>query len=299
VSASAISQFSYLAQTFIEPLAPLETGATPGQMVQPVNSTSPASRFDILQELADAADRGDATAIETLRPFSAAPLKLEATPSQAFDPTALTNPAQKPLTLQALVEAANRGDAASLKTLRRVLDEQPQIWQKVGDIAAQVEATWIRMATRGHALAAESIRREADRLRCELRGTSAAPIEKLLVDQIIACWMQLKHAEVVAGAGGKSSLMQERFHDQRLERAQRRYFGALKTLAQIRRVPVSALQSVTSQTKPLPTAGIVSTEGELRNPSAATQEEQQSESAIAEDSPSIRLFNESETREAV
>jgi hypothetical protein len=265
-----------------ESVEPLDTEATTTQVVEPANPTRPASRFDILQDLADAA----------------VPVAAEAPGSQSVEPNP-PNPAPKPVTLESLVEAANRGDAASLKTLRRVLDEHPEIWQKVGDLSAQVEGTWIRMATGGHALAAESIRREADRLRCELRGASAPPIEKLLVDQIIACWIQLKHAEVIAGAGGESSLMQERFHDQRLERAQRRYFGALKMLTQIRRVPLSALEPVSSQADPSPTAGEASGGVESRNPSTAIQEEPQSESAAASDKASIRLFTDGETREAV
>ncbi len=66
-------------------------------------------------------------------------------------------------------------------------------------------------------------------------------MEKLLVDQIIACWLQLKQAEICAGSNRPRSLMQGRFHDQRLDRAQRRYFGAMKMLAQVRGLPLSAL----------------------------------------------------------
>jgi hypothetical protein len=66
-------------------------------------------------------------------------------------------------------------------------------------------------------------------------------MERQLVDQIIACWLQLKQAEMAAGSDQLTSLMQRRFFDQRLERAQRRYFGAMKLLAQVRRLPLSAL----------------------------------------------------------
>jgi hypothetical protein len=142
--------------------------------------------------------------------------------------------------LAALVAAANQGDGAALASLREALDEHPEIWQEAGDLAGHVEKTWLRLAAGGNALVEESLRREAARLREELLGTSTA-MERLLVDQIIACWLQLKQAEMAAGSDQLTTLMQRRFFDQRLERAQRRYFGAMKLLAQLRRLSVSAM----------------------------------------------------------
>jgi hypothetical protein len=152
------------------------------------------------------------------------------------------DPASKALQeLAALAAAANLGDAAALKDLRRALEAHPNVWREAGDLAAHVEATWLRLAAGGNALAEESIRLEADRIRTELLGTSPTAIEELLVDQIIACWLQLKQAEICAGSNRPRSLMQGRFHDQRLERAQRRYFAAMKMLARVRGLPLSAL----------------------------------------------------------
>jgi hypothetical protein len=149
--------------------------------------------------------------------------------------------AKVPPELAALVAAANLGDAAALRDLRQALDDHPEIWREAGDLAAHVEKTWLRLAAGGNALVEESLRRETAALREQLLGKSTAAIERLLVDQIIACWLQLKQAELAAGSDQLTSLMQRRFFDQRLERAQRRYFGAMKLLAQVRRIPLSAL----------------------------------------------------------
>jgi hypothetical protein len=205
-------------------------------------------------------------------------------------PNPPTNPAPKPLTLQELVNAANRGDAASLKSLRQALDEHPEIWRRAGDLAAHVEQTWIRLAAQGNALAQESIRRESDRMRAELLGMSPAPIEKLLVDQIVSCWLQLKHAEISAGSGRQSSLMRERFHDQRLQRSQRRYLTALKMLAQIRRLPLSALMPATRQPCPSPAIDEI-----LANP-PGSQVASSAEPVSDSDATAFRIFRE---REAV
>ena len=125
------------------------------------------------------------------------------------------------------------GTPTALKDLRQALDAHPEIWRQVGDLAAHVEQTWLRLAAEGNALAEESIRREADRIRTELLGTSPTVIEKLLVDQIIACWLQLKHAEIIAGSGAKKVSCKRRFFDQRLGRAQSRYFAAMKMLSAV------------------------------------------------------------------
>jgi hypothetical protein len=142
----------------------------------------------------------------------------------------------------------------------------------------------------GKPLTLESIRREADRMRLELLGGSPTPIEKLLVDQIIACWLQVKHAEMTAGSGREISVMQGRFKDQRVDRAQRRYLSAMKTLSQIRRLPLSALMPATRESSPLPTVGEV-----FENP-PATPAAPSAEPASAPDTTAFRIFPE---REAV
>jgi hypothetical protein len=193
------------------------------------------------------------TPSKSARPIAEPMISTEAgpQPSQPAKPTSKTDES-KPHTLAELVERANGGDRASLKTLRKVLDQHPEIWQEVGNLATHAETTWIRLAAEGNTLAAESIRREADRLRLELLGASATAIERLLVDQIVICLIQLKLAELAAGSARKSHLMRERFHDLRLQKAQRRFLTALKTLAQIRRLPLSALTPAMREPSPLP-----------------------------------------------
>jgi hypothetical protein len=203
-------------------------------------------------------------------------------PNEPAKPTSKTD-GSKSRTLAELVERANDGDRASVKTLRKVLDEHPEIWRQAGNLAAHVEATWIHLAAEGNTLAAESIRRELDRVRGELLGPSPTPIEKLLVDQIVACWLQLKHAEITAGSACKSNLMRERFHDQRLQKSQRRYLTAMKTLAQIRRLPLSALMPAMGEPSALPAADDI--DDILDNPPEP-----------ASDTTAIRIFPE---REAV
>src|SRR5262245_24429474 len=61
--------------------------------------------------------------------------------------------------LKALAEAANRGDQAALVGLRRLLDDCPAIWQRVGDLAPHAELAWLALIAGEDALAAETIKR--------------------------------------------------------------------------------------------------------------------------------------------
>ncbi len=67
-------------------------------------------------------------------------------------PTAEPSEAPKSITLQQLVEAANRGDKAALQQLRQALNKHPEVWQKVGDLAAHAEQTWTRLVADGKLL---------------------------------------------------------------------------------------------------------------------------------------------------
>ena len=206
----------------------------------------------------------------------------------------------KTVTLQELVDAANRGDAASLKSLRQVLDEHPEIWQKAGDLAAHAETTWTRLMAAGNALALESLRREADRMRAELLAGSQSPIERLLVDQVVSCWLQAKHAEISAGLEKANSLAQKRYFDQRMEKTQRRYLSALKMLAQIRRLPLSALMPRTSVPTASPTADNLNRNAaETAVAASVNQPPVDAPSASPADRVPLRIFQESETRRAV
>ena len=164
--------------------------------------------------------------------------------------------AKERLTL--LVEAANRGDEDSVEALRLWLDDHPETVREAGDLAAHVEKTWLRLAAGGNVLVEESIRCEADRVRQELLSSTPTIMEMLLVDQIVACWLNLKQAEIWAASSRQSSPSQGRYHAQRVEGAQRRYFAAIKMLAQVRGLPLSALiPTDTSHVQTGPEAGVV------------------------------------------
>ena len=67
---------------------------------------------------------------------------------------------------------------------------------------------------------------------------------RLLVDQIVVCWLQVNQAERTCVGFYKDggSMVEAEFHQRRLDRAQRCYLMAIKTLAQVRRLLAPTVQ---------------------------------------------------------
>jgi hypothetical protein len=131
------------------------------------------------------------------------------------------------------VERAQKGDATVLPLIREILDAHPEIWRHYGNLSELVDQAWISVLAGNDPSVAESIRREAKEMRAELAGDTPTRLERMLVDQVMACWMETKYFEAIAVVD-KRSLLQGNYYLKCRESAQRRYLAAIKTLATVR-----------------------------------------------------------------
>jgi hypothetical protein len=77
----------------------------------------------------------------------------------------------------------------------------------------------------------------------ELAGPQPYPLEWLLVERIVICWLHLYHAETLYVQNIQAfNLPQAEFHQQRISKAQARYLAVIRTLAQVRRLEVPTVQ---------------------------------------------------------
>jgi hypothetical protein len=135
--------------------------------------------------------------------------------------------------LDALAGRANMGDKAALAELRTFLDAHPEVWQKVGNLAEHTERTWLELMS-DSVLGTESIKRHIDQIRTELGGPNPVIMEKLLINQAIACYLAAQHADMVLATPGHASTEQIKTRLKRSEIGQKRYLAALRMLAQLR-----------------------------------------------------------------
>jgi hypothetical protein len=140
--------------------------------------------------------------------------------------------------LRQLVQRAERGDQAALPALRKVLDETPSLWRQYGDLALQAELAWLNVVCGSNLALRESLSRKIRELKAELGGESQLPLEGLLVDRVVACWLHVHYAELhlaqLRDRGPTPEMIKLATHF--LDRAQQRYLTSIRQLATVRKL---------------------------------------------------------------
>src|SRR5262249_22446153 len=138
--------------------------------------------------------------------------------------------------LQELSQGAQAGDAQALAGLRRLLDEHPNCWQRHSDLGKAVEEAWLAMLHKVNPLDHEVLKRQLAALKVELAGTDASPLERLLVQRIAVCWLQVSYADLMYLELGKqkASLAVFAAAEKRQNRAQHSLLQESNTMAAVR-----------------------------------------------------------------
>jgi hypothetical protein len=136
------------------------------------------------------------------------------------------------------------------------LHAHPEVWRTVGDLALQARysiADALSKRTGGEESGYnEPLRRSIEfcghDLGKRLAGPSPGPLEQLLVEGIVTCWVELHALEIAIAqrvhfnGGGAMSEGALPAYEERRQRAHRRYLDAIRTLAQVRRLAIPALR---------------------------------------------------------
>ncbi len=156
-----------------------------------------------------------------------------------------------------LVERANNGDRQAAVELGPCLDRHPKVWRHVGDQSRQAQEQLLNfICGKEHLADQEATRRTMAVMRQELAGPESSPLEQMLIDRIVLCWLHVAFLEQAttaclqhAAEKTTTSIAQAEFglkqidaHQQWIDRAHRRYLAACKALAQVRRLGVPAIQ---------------------------------------------------------
>lgn len=77
----------------------------------------------------------------------------------------------------------------------------------------------------------------------------AQPLERMLIENIIICWLRLQAVEIGMSNNTKGShtLSEGRYWDQRLSAAQMRYLRAIETLARVRKANIAIQVNIARQ----------------------------------------------------
>jgi hypothetical protein len=139
------------------------------------------------------------------------------------------------------LERAQRGDETTLPVLRELL-QKPHMVEACGNLATHFEHTMVRKMSGKDLAFSEGLRKKLDCMRAELAGPTPTPLERLLVERIVACWLHLYHLETAYAGKDSMALDLASYYQRSLSAAHKRYLSAIKTLALVRKLALPVLQ---------------------------------------------------------
>jgi hypothetical protein len=140
-----------------------------------------------------------------------------------------------------LIRRAEGGDKAALTALRPLINQAPGAWEMAGNLAIKAENALINVATGKDEILREALARKLATLKEELGGRT--PLERLLAERVAACWLNLYYVDALyAQRLNNVTFAEGEYFQRRQDRAQRLYLSAIRTLAQVQRLLVPAVQ---------------------------------------------------------
>lgn len=134
--------------------------------------------------------------------------------------------------LRDLLQRASEGDTEASSAARTLLDESPDLWCKLGDLSQHAVSTWVGLISGADDLLKEATQQKVRSLANSLVLDETNPLEQLLVQRVVATWLQVHHADSLV------SKMKEGTRTQLLKRqqaAQRQHLAAIRGLSALQR----------------------------------------------------------------
>jgi len=145
--------------------------------------------------------------------------------------------------LRKFLKRARDGDESALPVVWKLLQEPGAVDRFGGNLAEQAELSLIRAVAGKDVLVREALTRKLELMRAELAGPQPTPLERLLVERIVACWLQVQDADVRYAQGQKDcTFAQGEYYQRRQDRAHKRYLSAIRALALVRKLALPILQ---------------------------------------------------------
>ena len=152
---------------------------------------------------------------------------------------------------------ADRALSGDLEVLNTFEAEIPQARHYLVEVFGNLARDTRRQIIESYLSPEDAVRKRginlaADELRSTLGNDTGDPLERLLIERIACNWIEVHLVEQLTNqlrADGQASLDQVEYYQKFLDRTQRRFLSACKTLAQVRK-----LMGVDTQSRN-PTAG--------------------------------------------
>jgi hypothetical protein len=132
---------------------------------------------------------------------------------------------------------AQEGDEEAIANMEASLKQIPSIARRFGNLNLLVEQGFVERASGNNPVKQKSLNITLREMREELAGPNPSPLEKLGVERVVSCWLQLHYAEHLYERNlPKLVLTEDDYYPKRLDRLHRRYLSAMRSLAQVRKL---------------------------------------------------------------
>ena len=142
--------------------------------------------------------------------------------------------------LQELSDKAQDDEGARQELRRRLAQEAPEVVARCSDTARSYRRLLAKRSSGGSRLREEAISERAYRMALELAGENPTPLEVLLSERVASLWVLVELQEALLAAwyykaeGTSPTFVLQMARLQ--ESCNRRYLGAIKTLAQVQKL---------------------------------------------------------------
>jgi hypothetical protein len=142
--------------------------------------------------------------------------------------------------LQELSDKAQDDEGARQELRRRLAQDAPEVVARCSDSARSYRRLLAKRSSAGSSLVEEAISERARRMALELAGENPTPLEVLLSERVASLWVLVELQEALLAAWYHKAnavspavvLQMARLQ----ESSNRRYLGAIKTLAQVQKL---------------------------------------------------------------
>lgn len=141
-----------------------------------------------------------------------------------------------------VLDRAKAGDRSVLPQVRTLLDKFPSLVDELGDLDRFARNAMLGLLDGDDLLTREAEERKLVALVEDVAGHHPTVLESLLAEQIVLCWQHIRYVEIKCALARDYTFREGEYFQRCLDRAQRRYLSAIKTLAQIRKLGLPALQ---------------------------------------------------------
>jgi hypothetical protein len=122
-----------------------------------------------------------------------------------------------------------------------MMDVSPKLVDHYGSTARHLLGSLLQSYT-DNTPAREAVRRKVEAVQADLAGPDPTPLERLLAERAALCWLQVYRYEAVYEQARDLSIGQGDYHQRRIDAAHKRFLSAVRTLAQIRKLALPAVQ---------------------------------------------------------